>query len=361
MSDLVEDDIRAGVAAGIIEERQAASLLALTQERRGKRVMLAGQDEPFEFFRGFAEIFVTIGLVMLFSGILGYGLFLGGGFFTALLGMALCWFAAEYFTVRRRMSLPSIALALGYGGFALLIFRELIDALTPDIPTLAAGLWGMAAMAIYFIRFRLPFAMFVLGLFGLLTILLLTETLSGTTATSLWFMSTGGFWNVMFDLREDAGFAVGSLVFGMLAFLGGMYFDTRDPHRISRYSATGFWLHILAAPALVNTVALSLYNIGGNTGYLLTALALLIVSVLALIVDRRSFLAAGIGYLAALLIVAFQRLEEGHDIVIAFILLGAFITALGASWNDARSILMRVLPDFPYKDRLPPYRSKASE
>jgi len=359
MSDLTEDDIRAGVAAGILDERQAASLVALTHERQGRRAILAGQDEPFEFFRGFAEIFVTVGLMMLFSGILGFNLFLGGGLATALLGMGLCWIVAEYFTVRRRMSLPSIALSLGFGGFVLFALHDLIGGgADSGFPGVAEGLCGMVAMAIYFMRFRLPFAMFVLGLFGLLTVLSLTDTF-GASATDMFLYD--GFWNGMFDLREDSGFAVGSLVFGILAFLGGMYFDTRDPDRVSRYSATGFWLHILAAPALVNTLALSLYNIGGGTGYSLTALALLAISVLALIIDRRSFLAAGIGYLAALLIVAFRHLEGERDIVTAFVVLGAFITALGAWWNDARAVLMRVLPDFPYKDRLPPYYSKAGE
>ena len=45
-----------------------------------------------------------------------------------------------------------------------------------------------------------------------------------------------------------------------------------DPHRLRRWSASGFWLHMLAAPALVNTIVLTLYNYGGTVGYLLTAL-----------------------------------------------------------------------------------------
>ena len=35
--------------------------------------------------------------------------------------------------------------------------------------------------------------------------------------------------------------------------------------------------------------------------------------------------------------------------------LGGFITLLGAKWVEARGRLLRSLPDFPGKDRLPPY------
>jgi hypothetical protein len=56
------------------------------------------------------------------------------------------------------------------------------------------------------------------------------------------------------------------------AFLVGMWFDTRDRIVSGRHSATAFWCHLLAAPALVNTVAVTLLN-GGGTGLLAIALA----------------------------------------------------------------------------------------
>ena len=55
---LTRDDLRAAVGAGILTEGQAAHLLAIGEARHGQRAALAADDEPFELFRGFAEIFV---------------------------------------------------------------------------------------------------------------------------------------------------------------------------------------------------------------------------------------------------------------------------------------------------------------
>ncbi len=58
---------------------------------------------------------------------------------------------------------------------------------------------------------------------------------------------------------------------------------------------------MLAAPALVNTVALTLYNVGGGAGIASLSVALALIAVLALVIDRRSFLTAAIGYIAVLI------------------------------------------------------------
>ncbi|MEL7320332.1 MAG: hypothetical protein AAFN04_17040, partial [Pseudomonadota bacterium] len=65
------DDIRAAVGSGLLTERQAASLTALAQSRRGAREGLAPGDEPFELFRGFNEVFIMVGLVILGAGWIG--------------------------------------------------------------------------------------------------------------------------------------------------------------------------------------------------------------------------------------------------------------------------------------------------
>ena len=45
---LDKDDIRAAVAGNILTEPQAASLMALADQRRGTRENMDGLDEPFE-------------------------------------------------------------------------------------------------------------------------------------------------------------------------------------------------------------------------------------------------------------------------------------------------------------------------
>jgi len=83
-------------------------------------------------------------------------------------------------------------------------------------------------------------------------------------------------------------------------------------------------------------------------------LALAGITVLALIIDRRSFLTAGIGYLAFLIAYAAGEIG-GLGWAWIMVILGLALTSLGTFWTDLRARLMRLLPDFPGKRRLPPY------
>ena len=113
-----KDDLRAAVGAGMLTEAQAASLTALADSRRGARETMAPGDEPFELFKGFNEIFIVVGLIILTIGWVGVvsvwaalselGLrtvLMGAGLFG---GGVLC-LMSEYFIRRRRMVAPAIA------------------------------------------------------------------------------------------------------------------------------------------------------------------------------------------------------------------------------------------------------------
>ena len=344
------DDVRAAVGAGIMDEKQASGLIALAQTRNDTRGVLPDEDEPFEFFRGFSEIFVTVGLVLLMGGLVGAFSVVGESVLISVFGAVICVIFARYFTLRRRMSLPSIGLAAAFAGFWAITAAMLIDTGNDGLTSLIISLSGMIAMSLYFRTFKLPFSMFVCGVFGLVACFSLASIISGN---EIW---DGDFWESLFDLSNNSGFGFASLIFGILSFVGGMYFDLKDPNRLSRYSATGFWLHLLAAPALVNTVAFSPYNMGSSLGYLLTAIALAVISVLALVIDRRSFLTAGIIYFAILIGLALKE-GIGGDLVPVFatLIVGAFVTALGTWWVQIRARLMDAMPDFAGKNRLPPY------
>lgn len=356
MAETIDDSLRAAAAAGIVTEAQAASVLALHHARAGRREGMPAEDEPFEFFRGFSEIFVSVGLVILFSGV-GLLVTLLSGFGALVtvpaVGAALAWYMAGYFTIRRRMNLPSMVLALAFGGGVFLSVSILLNwsGASPRGVLTWAAVAGMAAMAAFYGRFRLPFAMFVTGLFGL--VLTYTLTASAQSMLNLGRAEFGG----LFDLRNSPEFALATLGFGLAAFVAAMSFDLRDPHRLGRHSATAFWLHLMAAPALVNTAAMTLYNIGTTTGMIATAAALAAITALALVIDRRSFLTAGIAYLAALIVWAVQGdgAVSARQWAAILIGLGAVLTAIGTWWVALRAALMRALPDFPGKRRLPPY------
>ena len=348
------DDIRAAVAANVITEAQAARLKVFAESRHGYRAHMPEDDEPFELFKGFAEIFVTVGLGMLFSGIMVMSAFFQNYSLVPFVGAMLAFGSAFYFTKRRRMNLPSIWLATVFAGnLAVFIGTFLINPMDLsglEYAVLYVGLIGMAAMAGWFVLFKLPFSMFLFGLFGLGVALAIAAIISPNVIDFL-SLREG-----LFNLNNQSFFPTATLAFGIATFLLAMFFDMRDPHRVSRFAASGFWLHVLAAIAIVNTVGMSLYSSGQ---YGLTAAALGLISLIALIIDRRSFLTAGILYMAFLLFAAFEGNGEFGALMTTLLILGVFITALGTWWASIRALIMNTLPNFPLKKRLPPYVEKA--
>ncbi len=345
-------DLRAAVASGILDEAQAADLLALGQSRAGQRGAMPDEDEPFELFRGFSEIFVAVGLSILFAGWISASAIFGSAVIVLILAGALSFVLARYFTLKRRMTLPSIILvsvfAVSLSGAMIALLDEFDRSIT------ASNMWAMlvcgvtaAGLLIWYRVYRLPFTMFLVGITGVVFVTIVTKSLIP--------LALGADWYDLFDLRSGYNLAFGTLVFGICAFVAGMWFDMSDPHRLGRRAASGFWLHLLAAPALVNTVALTFWNMQNGLGYALLAVSLVLISALALIIDRRSFLTAGIGYLAVLLGYVLRFNENDGSWILILLILGAFITLLGTYWTQVRGKLLRALPDFPGKTNLPPY------
>ncbi len=351
---MTPEDLRAAVAAGVITEAQAARLKALSDDREGRRKAMPAEDEPFEFFRGFSEIFISIGLVILLSGVTALLAAFGGFALLTLVPLAsagIAWWWAGYFTLKRRMTLPSMVLATAYGIgiviFAFTLFGQ--GSAVSQNSGIGAFLLATLAMILWYWRFRLPFAAFLTGIFALG--LIYSVTVSGSTFYAVLGSSSG--YSALFDLGKSPVFATATLLFGLGAFVVGMWFDTRDPHRLGRHSATAFWCHLLAAPALVNTVAVTLLN---GSGLGLLAVALVAITVLALVIDRRSFLTAAIVYIA-ILIAWVMGETTATSWIFVLMILGAFITAIGTWWVQLRAWVMGVLPNFPGKSSLPPYGS----
>ena len=333
MTLIPPETLRSAVQAGILNEAQAVRLSVHLQTEFGFRAALSRDDEPFEFFRGFSEIFVTLGLSLLWGGALGLIGLSVSWMFAHFCCLVLCLGLARYFTLIRRMSLPSIALALGaaVNGSAVFSIGFFELGSFEKAPLMALAALGMGGMALYFKVFKLPFAMFLFGLFAML--------LSYSVALDLTDISLApaNFPEMFFNLGIGAPVAYASLGLGFAMMALGLWFDMQDPHRLGRFSATGFWLHILAAPALVNTAAFSLYKLGGTTGYLSMACLLLLVTVFALIIDRRSFLTAGLFYFIAVIVwITNQALGEAFGGVSIVFILGVLFTALGTWWASCR-------------------------
>lgn len=347
------DDLRAGVSAGIVSEAQAASLASLADSRRGAREDLTAGDEPFELFKGFNEIFIVVGLVILASGWVAVNAatmlteivdYRTQVITMSLVGAGVLWLLAEYFVRRRRMVAPAIALSILFFGNAVsglaASFSEIFMLAQEDysslpLPTFLATL----ALFVFWLRFRVPFAMamIAIGLFAVAMLLAATSAGTPDSIDDLFLLSAGG------------PFALITLALGFAVFLVAMWFDMSDPHRVTRRSANGFWLHVVAAPALVNTLALSLLDsdTAGSNIALMAVLAFF--ALVAIVIDRRSFLLAAIGYSVAL---AFTVLG-GDGAPTTVLSLGIVLLILGAFWEKIRARLLRLMPFLPL-DRLPP-------
>ncbi len=353
---ITPDDLRAAVAAGFLSEAQAATLIALAHSRRSAREDLSPGDEPFELFKGFNEIFIVVGLVILAT---GWVAAVGAWYATALQsavvdvfgrlvqvslgGAAVLWGLSEYFVRRRRMVAPAITLSILWAGNAALGFSaaysEPFMIAQADYGSLALPFaLSTGALAVYWWRFRVPFAMAMIALGLFATALVLAAVRAGIPETPA----------DLFLLSGSGPFAWITLALGLLVFAAALAFDMSDPHRVTRRAANSFWLHVVAAPALVNTVALSLLAQGTSAAHGLLALFLALIAVVAVVIDRRSFLIAGVGYCVALAGTVFG----GTGSAFTVLGLGAALLLLGAFWERIRARLLRAVP-LPLH-RLPP-------
>lgn len=345
------DDLRAAVGAGIVTEAQAASLASLADSRRGARTDLAVGDEPFELFKGFNEVFIVVGLLILamgWAGVVGvaYAAEITNPQQAAMLygsvGALIIWAMSEYFIRRRRMVGPAIALSILFTGNAAIAltayFAQPFMVAQQDYASLPLPfILGTAAIGVFWYRFRVPFAMAMIAVGFFIVAILMAATSQGTPQdpSDLFLLSAGG------------PFAWITLVLGLLVFAAAMAFDMSDPHRVTRRSANGFWLHVVAAPALVNTLALTLLDRDAHWALLGV---MLIFALVAIVIDRRSFLIAAIGYIVALASTVF----DGETTALTVLVLGIILLLLGAFWEKFRAHLLRLMPRFVPLHRLPP-------
>lgn len=345
------DDLKAAVGSGLINEKQAAGLISLSDSRRGARENLNPGDEPFELFKGFNEVFIVIGLLILSVGWWGVvALALGDeivnlqdyAMWVSLIGAGILWLLSEYFVCKRRMIAPAIALSIMFAANAAFGFTAVMaepfmiaqnDYTSIPLPLLLATL----AILVYWWRFRVPFAMAMIAVGLFIVAIVYTGSRSGRIEdiSELFLLSAGG------------SFAWITLVLGVLVFAVAMMFDMSDPHRVTRRSANGFWLHVVAAPALVNTMALSLLDQDSN---LILLAVLFLFAIVAIVIDRRSFLIAAIGYIVALAATVF----DGDGAALTVLVLGIVLLLLGAFWERIRARVLRLMPSFVPLHRLPP-------
>jgi len=366
-------DLRAAVSANVIGADQAARLEAFLSARHGDVEQGVTGQENLRFLANFNDIFITIGLVILFFGItaligsasmssiLASGSILSGLIVTLPVA-GLAWLMMEYFCARRRLLLPSMALAVIFVMFitagAIVLGASFVgqNAMSDNFDfegVLDRGGWfgvfifasAFAASLAIFLRFRLPFSL----------------ALAALSAAGAVYVGTSFFGNIM-----DVFGGPMLIVMGGATLLIAIWFDMKDPERIRKASDNAFWLHLAAAPQLIWGVSALVTGsniLGGSTSGadnamqgIVLLIVLLAIAVMSLALNRRALIAASL--LTFIITLSFVLNRVGIDglniFVIVSIIIGSGVVLLGAGWKTARRMVLVFFPRGGTWDRIFP-------
>ncbi|PCH81625.1 MAG: hypothetical protein COB90_04260, partial [Hyphomicrobiales bacterium] len=320
--------------------------------------------EEVHFARGFQDIFISIGLVILcagyFSGMLTIFGSKGVTGPVAFGGLAvLSWLLAEWLSKKLRLALPSILLTGAFvyacvamaGGTINYFYGDLTFAHAPWSPyhgsrgsiegaqVILPFMAGIAAGMLFYKRFRVPItpAAILASVVG--------AALAGLFAAFPEFMEENGFF--LF------------LIIGFGCFATAMWFDSKDRLRETLNSDKAFWLHLLAAPIIVHSARWALTeNSGSNSAALMVIALVLVLGVVALIVDRRALLASALIYLGIAIGTLLDQVSVSSNgmFALTLVILGLFVLTLGSGWPVLRRIVMRPLEGTLVAGIVPPVR-----
>lgn len=353
-----QQELDDAVAAGVLSADAADALRAHIERQRATAIP---DEEQFRLITGFNDIFVSVAAAILLFAVAWIGQRVGemaglaiegdGPSFVGPLAVAaMSWALALFFTARRRMALPSILLLLTFvfgvfttAGFALVLG---LDANAVEASPVAQGMVGAVAAAIaagaawlHWRRFRVP-----------ITVAAGAASVAGI-AVALLFAALGQSAETGRDVI--LGFV---LLLGVGIFLFAMWWDSSDRARLTRRSDVAFWLHLLAAPMIVHPVFTLLGLNDGNANLaegLIVILLYVAMGITALAIDRRALLVSALAYVLWALSDLFRRFGAVElNVALTALIIGSALLLLSAFWHQARTAIVRPLPD-GLKDRLP--------
>ncbi|CAN7542024.1 hypothetical protein LJR030_005537 [Rhizobium sp. LjRoot30] len=362
----------AAAGEGIISTEQASTLVPYLEERgvtfsartdtgatdiagpRGGDAIAPVEDtEAPRFIRGFHDVLITIGIVIVLSGIWGIG-----SFFAALPAIIIL---AEVLVRRQRLALPAVVLTIAYIQWIFVVtligldeaFGESVD---PVLQFLVMAVPFPVALLPFYWRYRIPLSL------GLLILSVFT------LALALVFMglsrATG---DPDFVSNRPAISSTILLVTALGLFAVAMWYDLSDRLRISRRSDIAFWLHLVAAPALLYSMLAFVFlgkfdssifsgDAGATKALVVVGIVILFMAV-GLIIDRRAFVTSGLvslGLATASILQKMQAQPESYAFA-TLLIVGLIVLTIGVGWPHFRRWIFAALPP-ALKEKLPPLR-----
>lgn len=377
------------VTRGVLDDGQRQALLALAEENRPiadveRSDAKPSVDDQMRLVGGGNDIFVTVGIILLFSGALFalQSVFAPGDNLIWVIMAISSWLVAEIVTRQKRMRLSSTLLALVFVVAAFSLLTEKLSAsisipsqinafslmaLRSEAGQVALILGGglIAAAAVYFFRFKVPvlagvIAIAVTGLGFLGAIVFYHDQLiSGAVAAPIP--------EQLADVVANA--LIIPLVCGLLIFAVAVAFDLRDRERQTVWSDCAFWLHVVSAPLLVHPLfilstgqeVLSGQIEPGISASILLGLMITTFVIVALAIDRRSLLAPTLAYFGSVgiyyLINGAANTTDIPPFALILIVIGAVVILFGAGWQRIRRLIIKPLVPTSILDRLPPIKA----
>jgi hypothetical protein len=342
----------------VITQEAANALRGYVEKQRSTAIP---DEEQFRLLTGFNDIFVSIAAAILLFAVgwigqsIGQATHLivdvdGPSFLAPLAVAATAWGLALYFTARRRMALPSILLLLAFvgGTFAAALFGalQIIGADQADhnarLASIAAAIAATVAAGgawLHWRNFRVPITIAAgAGSVAAIAVALLVAAMGQ-------------------DADQVKNIILGFVLFlGIGMFLFAMWWDSSDRARLTRRSDVAFWLHLLAAPMIVHPIFTLL---GLTTGHIsmgeASAVVLLYIAlgITAVAVDRRALLVSALAYVLYALSSLFREFGAVElNIALTALVIGSALLLLSAFWHQARSAIVRPLPE-ALRERLP--------
>ena len=330
------------VAEGVITQAQADAIAAIKARK-------AATEEPFTLINNFGDLFLCLGLMIVYLSMSRFATMLGlDPTFVYLAFAALFWVLAEVFVFKARRRFPAV---LSVALFIWLATSAYLSVTTVSFSWVAifrgqgeVGLLGLlsALFAVTVVRFRLP--ILVLGLAVSVVLLVFTYA--------------------MRYVEPLAAFSVLALC-GAALLLAGVYLDSKDRARTGQAHEWALWLFVVGSPLMVHGIMLyvlrdriAMFSIGLTSGspdliaaqagtviWMVAALAIAF-TLLGLILDRRSLVASSLLYFTAALTYAAYQSGAGLTVIFAAVPLaiGLLVIVLGLAWNPLRELVLRVVP-----------------
>jgi hypothetical protein len=314
----------------------------------------ANEDsEAPRFIRGFHDILITIGIIVVLVGL--------GGLASILAVIPATIVLAEILVRRQRLALPAVVLTIAFGMACVSgLLAVLGDSLPKDWePVIILALVSVVAFLFYW-RYKAPIALASGFLAGYGAVVL---------GVAMLVIVYGK--NEKFFLDHPGMFAAFLGAFAALVFVTALAFDLRDRERLTRRSDVAFWMHLAAAPAILYTMLAFIFLKVGDTWFaegttlLQAGEVVLVVAVLMLmgvILDRRAFVTSGLlsfGYAFKIILTqgGIEKLFSSTS-TLAFIILlavGIVVLTIGVGWQPFRRFVVGVLPG-PMRAAVPPVR-----